>query len=270
MSLSPLRQNITIPQKSISMSSEFFKWHYHDTKRNETLRALQRGADHLFLVFVGKPGCAICAAQWKALNTAAFTKFMEEHEIVGLKVDDSASHYQALVTGAKLWRNPDNSRINEGPPFLALIKTHGIISDDDTITLSLRKTGVTNVSAWICGSTPKYIPTVNAKNVMAWIEAMEQTDAFKKAFPWLANGQPAKEEPTEEKPAKEELSSKEDESPSDGKKTTSTVTISVSCQYELPVILELSGKTVVKATLGAPVIKNVSDIIKTIVNGGNK
>lgn len=162
-----------------------FKWYYHDTARNETLKALQRGADHPFLLFVGKPGCAICAAQWKALNTAAFSKFMAENGIVGLKVDDSASHYQALITGAKLWRNPDGTKTNDGPPFLALIKTRGIITDDPDISFSLKKSGHTNIDAWICGSTPKYIPAVNAKNVQAWIEAMEKTDAFKAAFPWL-------------------------------------------------------------------------------------
>lgn len=161
-----------------------FKWYYHDTTRNETLKALQRGADHPFLLFVGKPGCAICAAQWKALNTAAFSKFMDANGIVGLKVDDSASHYQALITGAKLWRNPDGTKTNDGPPFLALIKTRGIITDDPDISFSLKKSGHTNIDAWICGSTPKYIPAVNAKNVQAWIEAMEKTDAFRKAFPW--------------------------------------------------------------------------------------
>lgn len=161
-----------------------FKWYYHDTARNETLKALQRGADHPFLLFVGKPGCAICAAQWKALNTAAFSKFMDANGIVGLKVDDSASHYQALITGAKLWRNPDGTKTNDGPPFLALIKTRGIITDDPDISFSLKKSGHTNIDAWICGSTPKYIPAVNAKNVQAWLEAMEKTDAFRKAFPW--------------------------------------------------------------------------------------
>lgn len=180
-----------------------FKWHYHNAAKNETLKALQRGADHPFLLFVGKPGCAICAAQWKALNTAAFDKFMAEHEIVGLKVEDSASHYQALVSGAKLWRNPDNTKINEGPPFLALVKTRGIISDDETITFSLRKSGLTSIDAWICGSTAKYIPAVNAKNVMAWLEAMEKTDAYKSAFPWLADGATPVASGTAAKPATE-------------------------------------------------------------------
>ena len=162
-----------------------FKWYYHDKARNETLKALQCGADHPFLLFVGNPGCAVCAAAWKALDTAAFSKFMEANEIVGLKVDDKTSHYQALASQAKLWRNPDGSKVNEGPPFLALVKTKGIITDDPDVSFSLRKSGATNVEAWICGSTPKYVPAVNAKNVMAWIEQMEKTDVFKAAFPWL-------------------------------------------------------------------------------------
>ena len=184
-----------------------FKWYYHDKARNETLKALQHGADHPFLLFVGNPGCAICAAQWKALNTAAFSKFMAANGIVGLKIDDKTSHYQALASQAKLWRNPDGSKVNEGPPFLALIKTRGIITDDPDISFSLKKSGATNIDAWICGSTPKYIPAVNAKNVEAWIEAMEKTDAFRKAFPWRFELYPAEEQPAEE------LSSKGDESP---------------------------------------------------------
>jgi len=173
-----------------------FRWYYHDATRNETLKALQYGADHPFLLFVGKPGCAICAAQWKALNTAAFSKFMDVNGIVGLKVDDSASHYQALITGAKLWRNPDGTKTNDGPPFLALIKTRGIITDDPDISFSLKKSGHTNIDAWICGSTPKYIPAVNAKNVQAWLDAMEKTDAFRKAFPWRFEEYPAEEAPS--------------------------------------------------------------------------
>lgn len=161
-----------------------YKWYFHSTKKNETLKSIQASVDHLMLVFVGKPGCSVCAAQWKALNTPEFTQYLKENEIVGLKIDDTQAHYQSLLAQAKRYMNPDGSKTANGAPFLALVKNNAVLTDLD-LSMTFKKTGVPNILEWICGSTSKYVPTVDSKNVIAWIEEMKQTEVFKKAFPWL-------------------------------------------------------------------------------------
>ena len=163
---------------------DLYKWYYHSKKKNETLKSIQASVDHMMLVFVGNPGCSICAAQWKALNTPKFTQYLKDNEIVGLKVDDSTSHYLSLLSQAKRYRNPDGSKTTDGPPFLALVKNNAVMTDLD-LSMTFKKTGVPNILEWICGSTSKYVPVVNDKNVIAWIEEMKKTDIYKKAFPWL-------------------------------------------------------------------------------------
>lgn len=161
-----------------------YKWYYHSTKKNETLKAIQASVDHLMLVFVGKPGCSVCTAQWKALNTPEFTKYLKDNEIVGLKVDDSLAHYQSLLAQAKRYKNPDGSNTVNGAPFLALVKSNAVLTDLE-LSMTFKKTGVPHILEWICGSTSKYVPITDDKNVITWIEEMKQTDIFKKAFPWL-------------------------------------------------------------------------------------
>lgn len=161
-----------------------YKWYFHSAKKNETLKSIQASVDHLMLVFVGKPGCSVCAAQWKALNTPEFTQYLKENEIVGLKIDDTQAHYQSLLAQAKRYTNPDGSKTANGAPFLALVKNDAVLTDLD-LSMTFKKTGVPNILEWICGSTPKYVPELNSKNVITWIEEIKQSEVFKKAFPWL-------------------------------------------------------------------------------------
>lgn len=163
---------------------DLYKWYYHSKKKNETLKSIQASIDHLMLVFVGSPGCSICAAQWKALNTPEFTQYLKDNEIVGLKVDDSVPHYLSLLTQARLYKNPDGSKTTDGPPFLALVKNNAVMTDLE-LSMTFKKAGVPHILEWICGSTSKYVPVVNDKNVISWIEEMKKTDIYKKAFPWL-------------------------------------------------------------------------------------
>lgn len=161
-----------------------YKWYFHSAKKNETLKSIQASVDHLMLVFVGKPGCSVCKAQWKALNTPEFTKYLKENEIVGLKIDDTQAHYQSLLAQAKRYMNPDGSKTENGAPFLALVKNNAVLTDLE-LSMTFKKTGVPHILEWICGSTSKYVPITDDKNVITWIEEIKQTDIFKKAFPWL-------------------------------------------------------------------------------------
>lgn len=153
-----------------------FKWLYHNKTKNETAAALQAAVANGrgMLAVICKPGCAICEAGWKKLNTSALTKFLEDNSIVGLKVEDSASHCMALTSQAKLWRNPDGSKTSDTLPILAFFKPRARAMNDG---LSLAKSGG-DVDTWFCGSTPKYVPTYAGATVAKWLQAIMDTDAY--------------------------------------------------------------------------------------------
>lgn len=167
-----------------------FKWFTHNKSKNETAAALQAAVANGrgLLAVVCKPGCAICEAGWKKLNTSALTKFLEDNNIVGLKIEDSASHCMALTSQAKLWRNPDGSKTSDTLPILAFFKPRARAMDAG---LSLAKSGG-DVATWFCGSTPKYVPTYAAANVIKWLGVIMLSDAYSKACHDTAASQPAK------------------------------------------------------------------------------
>lgn len=156
-----------------------FKWLYHTKTKNETAAALQAAVANGrgLLAVVCKPGCAICEAGWKKLNTSALTKFLEDNNIVGLKIEDSASHCMAITSQAKLWRNPDKSKTSDTLPILAFFKPRARAMNDG---LSLAKSGG-DVATWLCGSTPKYVPNYAGATVAKWLDGIMATDAYRKA-----------------------------------------------------------------------------------------
>jgi len=158
-----------------------FKWFIHSKTKNETAAALQAAVANWrgMLAVICKPGCAICEAGWKKLNTSALTKFLEDNNIVGLKIEDSASHCMALTSQAKLWRNPDGSKTSDNLPILAFFKPRARAMNAG---LSLAKSGG-DVATWFCGSTPKYVPNYAGATVAKWLQGIMQTDAYKKACP---------------------------------------------------------------------------------------
>lgn len=153
-----------------------FKWLYHNKTKNETAAAIQAAVANGrgLLAVICKPGCAICEAGWKKLNTSALTKFLEDNSIVGLKVEDSASHCMALTSQAKLWRNPDGSKTSDTLPILAFFKPRARAMNAG---LSLAKSGG-DVATWFCGSTPKYVPTYAGATVAKWLQSIMATDAY--------------------------------------------------------------------------------------------
>lgn len=153
-----------------------FKWFIHNKTKNETAAALQAAVANGrgLLAVICKPGCAICEAGWKKLNTSALTKFLEDNSIVGLKVEDSASHCMALTSQAKLWRNPDGSKTSDTLPILAFFKPRARAMNAG---LSLAKSGG-DVATWFCGSTPKYVPTYAGATVAKWLQSIMATDAY--------------------------------------------------------------------------------------------
>lgn len=161
-----------------------FKWFIHNKTKNETAAALQAAVANGrgMLAVICKPGCAICEAGWKKLNTSALTKFLEDSNIVGLKIEDSASHCMALTSQAKLWRNPDGSKTSDTLPILAFFKPRARAMNAG---LSLAKSGG-DVATWFCGSTPKYVPTYATANVVKWLWGIMLSDAYNQACPGTA------------------------------------------------------------------------------------
>lgn len=116
-----------------------FKWYYHNSTKNETQAALKAAVENQcgLLVYVGNPGCSVCAGIWSKTATSTLTSFLKNRKIVALKVEDTATHYQALSGAAMLYRNPDGSQTEGGPPFMAFIK----VKDDhlNTTSISFKK-----------------------------------------------------------------------------------------------------------------------------------
>lgn len=149
-------------------------WFVHSKEKNETQEALEKAlvenGNGLVLLFVGKPGCSICAAQWKKLNVAKLEDYLAEKKIAGLKIEDSAAHYQALISSAKTYRNPDESKTNDGPPFLVIFKAKAS-SLSSTSSISLKKNGG-DCETFICGSTPKYVSAFTPAKVIKWLDTV--------------------------------------------------------------------------------------------------
>ena len=159
-----------------------FKWYYHNSTKNETQAALKAAVENQcgLLVYVGNPGCSVCAGIWNNTATSKLTSFLKNRKIVALKIEDSTSHYQSLATKAKLYRNPDGSKVAEGPPFLVFIKVKD--SSVDTTSIDFAKsTG--DIDTYFCGSTGKYLPTINATNVIDWLTELMDDAAYQAACP---------------------------------------------------------------------------------------
>ena len=162
-----------------------YKWYYHTSSKNETQAALQAAvANHCgVLVFVGNPGCSVCAGIWGSSmmdGTGKMATFLKNNKLVGIYVEDSTTHYQKLANGARGYKNPDGSRTESGPPFLAFVK----VKDDCTEVTSLNFSGSDSVvDVFFCGSTGVYLPKINYTNVTNWLTNLMQSDAYKSAWP---------------------------------------------------------------------------------------
>ena len=170
-----VKQSQTTSSKATSSKAEEPKlenWYFHTSAKNETSEALKKAVEdnktNLMLLFIGTPGCSVCANVWGKVYTDKLDKFLASKKIVGLKIDDTASHYQALALAAQSYSNADRSKPKAGPPLLALIKAKNT-SASSTTSISLKKNDG-DVEEFIWGSVSTEIPSINDSFVIDLIE----------------------------------------------------------------------------------------------------
>ena len=152
--------------------SKIYKWFYHSSTKNETSKAVQAALDNNcgLLVLVCKPSCAVCA---KACSKdcmdvdGKLQKYMEKNWIVGLKIDDSQSHVQSIISGLSSYYNYDKTKTSKNVPLLLLVKP----KEGTTVFETLKKK--TSIDEFFGGFSAKNMSEQTYANVSAWLDKMQ-------------------------------------------------------------------------------------------------
>ena len=164
---------VSKPTNSSSSGKQFPSWCFHSPEKNETQEAIRRAlkdnGNGLILLFVCKPGCAVCKAAWDKANTLALDNYLNGSKIVGLRIDDSAGHFIALNTLIQSWKNSDGPKPSGGNPFLALVQVkESSLGKTTSFSLS-QKDG--DVEKLLSGSNAFFLPVIDDLSVIDWLEA---------------------------------------------------------------------------------------------------
>ena len=151
--------------------SKIYKWFYHSSTKNETSKAVQTALDNNcgLIVLVCKPSCSVCA---KACSKdymdcdGKLLKYMEEHHIVGLKIDDTQAHVQSIGSGSSSYYNYDKKKTDKNVPFLLLVKP----KEGTTTFETLKKK--TSIDEFFGGFGTKKMSEQTYANVSAWLDKM--------------------------------------------------------------------------------------------------
>lgn len=152
--------------------SKIYTWFYHSSTKNETSKAVQAALDNNcgLLVLVCKPSCAVCA---KACSKdcmdvdGKLQKYMEKNSIVGLKIDDTQSHVQSIISGSSSYYNYDKKKTSKNFPLLLLVKP----KEGTTTFETLKKK--TSIDTFFGGFSAKKMSEQTYENVSAWLDKMQ-------------------------------------------------------------------------------------------------
>lgn len=183
-----------------------YKWHYHDKTRNETSDALKVALENKcgLLVFVAKPGCSICETVWgKSHNgtammdgTGKMAEYLKNHKLVGLKIEDSQSHFSDLASGAMGYRNADKKATNTNAPFLVLVKVKA--GSEGSTKFGIGKKS-SNVEVFFGGYGSLKMEDKTYAKISAWLDSLLGSSAYRSAFPGAS--EPVQEITTDPAPA---------------------------------------------------------------------
>lgn len=170
-------------------TSTEYRWYYHNSITNQTSDALKAAIQNKcgLLVFVGKPGCHVCEAVWSKSydgtemmdGTGKMAAYLKANKLVGLKIDDSMSHFSNLAAGAMGYRNPDGTATNTNAPFLVLVKVKEGKGGETSLSLSPRS-GDIEVFFGGYGSLEMYDKTY--AKISAWLDGLLASDRYKEAW----------------------------------------------------------------------------------------
>lgn len=163
---------VSKPATTSSSGKQWPSWCFHSPEKNETQeavrRALEDNGNGLILLFVCKPGCAVCKAAWDKANTLALDNYLDGSKIVGLHIDDTAGHFISLSACVQSWKNPDGTKPSGGNPFLALVQVkESSLGKTKSFSLS-QKDG--DVEKLIYASNSTALPVIDDLSVIDWLE----------------------------------------------------------------------------------------------------
>ena len=170
-------------------TSTEYRWYYHSTGVNQTADALAAALENKcgLLVFVGKPGCHVCEAVWSKSydgtemmdGTGKMAAYLKANKLVGLKVDDSMSHFTDLASEAMGYRNPDGTATNTNAPFLVLVKVKEGKEADTVLHLNGKNSDI-EVFFGGYGSLEMYDKTY--AKISAWLDGLLASGKYKEAW----------------------------------------------------------------------------------------
>ena len=170
-------------------TSTEYRWHYHSAGVNQTADALAAALENKcgLLVFVGKPGCHVCEAVWSKSydgtdmmdGTGKMAAYLKANKLVGLKIDDSMSHFADLAAETMGYRNPDGTATNTNAPFLVLVKVKDGKEADTVLHLNGKNSDI-EVFFGGYGSLEMYDKTY--AKISAWLDGLLASDKYKDAW----------------------------------------------------------------------------------------
>ena len=187
---SPLLALLLLMTVQVMAETNPYRWYYHNTTKNETSAALTAAIQNKcgLLVFVGKPGCHICEVVWSSSydgtammdGAGKMAAYLKSHSLVGLKIEDSQSHFSDLASGAMGYRNSDGSATNTNAPFLVLVQVKEGKENDENFDLTSRNSDIEYFFGGY-GSLVMYDKTY--AKITAWLNGLLATDEYKTRCP---------------------------------------------------------------------------------------
>lgn len=170
-------------------TSTAYRWYYHGATVNQTAEALAAALENKcgLLVFVGKPGCHVCEAVWSKSydgtemmdGTGKMAAYLKANKLVGLKIEDSQSHFSDLASGVGGYRNPDGTATNTNAPFLVLVKVKEGKEADTVLHLNGKNSDI-EVFFGGYGSLEMYDKTY--AKISAWLDGLLASGKYKEAW----------------------------------------------------------------------------------------
>jgi hypothetical protein len=158
------------------ISNESYKWYYFNDMINETNEAIQAALDNFcgLLVWVGKPYCEVDDNIWSDKDffdgTGKMAKYLKDHQLVGLRINESLNTFANLRGEVGYFRNYDGGRGGGTSPWFVLMK----VKDESRDVTELSFSRDIDVFFGVYGSDDPIDKTY--EKVTAWIESLMDPD----------------------------------------------------------------------------------------------
>lgn len=157
-----------------------FKWYYHSSTKNETKEAIAVAldADRPILIMACKPSCDVCNLIWKDYlkATSKFATYLKTKQVVGLKIDDTSSHFTTLSKNKNNFTGLDSisgKKVNSTAPFFILFRPKWSIRDKTKINLT-----TSEVDLYISGFGSAKASGKSYDSVTAWLNNALGLDTY--------------------------------------------------------------------------------------------